>query len=327
MVLTLVVVVDEATHYDALHVGADAGPRAPVPDPRRDPRPGRARPGSTPRSGSAEAQTGRHDRAAPARRARQARRLGRAAAAAAGHPGRRRGGRARRRQCPGEDPIGALAQRRITDAAASRAADARAAPAGRVATTPGDTDLAWTRLTPWRALLAAALDQLPGARSRGDGRGASAATRAPRCWPAGSRRASASTVERRESKGPGHHAVRSSTARPRTATRSGSPGRTACSPSSTCPAARTARSPCAVARPLELLAEELRRLDPDEVYATVIKGCALAERDRRDQPDRRRARRRRDRRRRPSRPGSSPASSTPRPPAGRPRSCSPAARS
>jgi hypothetical protein len=25
----------------------------------------------------------------------------------------------------------------------------------------------------------------------------------------------------------------------------------------------------------ELLAEELRRLDPDEVYAAVIKGCAL----------------------------------------------------
>jgi glucose-6-phosphate dehydrogenase assembly protein OpcA len=26
---------------------------------------------------------------------------------------------------------------------------------------PGDTDLSWTRLTPWRALLAAALDQYP----------------------------------------------------------------------------------------------------------------------------------------------------------------------
>ena len=35
---------------------------------------------------------------------------------------------------------------------------------------PGDTDLSWTRLTRWRALLAAALDQYParitGARSR-----------------------------------------------------------------------------------------------------------------------------------------------------------------
>ena len=28
---------------------------------------------------------------------------------------------------------------------------------------PGDTDLSWTRLTPWRALLAAALDQYPAA--------------------------------------------------------------------------------------------------------------------------------------------------------------------
>ncbi|MFE9464091.1 glucose-6-phosphate dehydrogenase assembly protein OpcA [Streptomyces virginiae] len=58
------------------------------------------------------------------------------------------------------DPLGALAQRRITDAAA--AAD----PVGVLderarGYQPGDTDLAWTRLTPWRALLAAALDQKP----------------------------------------------------------------------------------------------------------------------------------------------------------------------
>ncbi|MFD3543611.1 glucose-6-phosphate dehydrogenase assembly protein OpcA [Streptomyces sp. NPDC058662] len=59
---------------------------------------------------------------------------------------------------PAGDPIGALAQRRITDAAAAAdpigVLDERAA-----AYRPGDTDLAWTRLTPWRALLAAALDQ------------------------------------------------------------------------------------------------------------------------------------------------------------------------
>ncbi|MBT2478589.1 glucose-6-phosphate dehydrogenase assembly protein OpcA [Streptomyces sp. ISL-94] len=59
-----------------------------------------------------------------------------------------------------KDPLGALAQRRITDAAAAYdpvgVLDERAA-----AYHPGDTDLAWTRLTPWRALLAAALDQKP----------------------------------------------------------------------------------------------------------------------------------------------------------------------
>ncbi|MFC9811705.1 glucose-6-phosphate dehydrogenase assembly protein OpcA [Streptomyces virginiae] len=58
------------------------------------------------------------------------------------------------------DPLGALAQRRITDAAAAfdpvGVLDERAG-----GYQPGDTDLAWTRLTPWRALLAAALDQKP----------------------------------------------------------------------------------------------------------------------------------------------------------------------
>ncbi|MEV6955376.1 glucose-6-phosphate dehydrogenase assembly protein OpcA [Streptomyces sp. NPDC051183] len=61
---------------------------------------------------------------------------------------------------PARDQLGALAQRRITDAewAPDPVAilDTRAA-----AYAPGDTDLAWTRLTPWRSLLAAALDQKP----------------------------------------------------------------------------------------------------------------------------------------------------------------------
>jgi glucose-6-phosphate dehydrogenase assembly protein OpcA len=59
---------------------------------------------------------------------------------------------------PAKDPLGALAQRRITDAYAVerplQELDARAA-----GYAPGDTDLAWTRLTPWRSMLAAALDQ------------------------------------------------------------------------------------------------------------------------------------------------------------------------
>ncbi|MGW0750286.1 glucose-6-phosphate dehydrogenase assembly protein OpcA [Streptomyces sp. NPDC002587] len=58
------------------------------------------------------------------------------------------------------DCLGALAQRRITDAA--EAADPVGVLDDRAAAyQPGDTDLAWTRLTPWRALLAAALDQKP----------------------------------------------------------------------------------------------------------------------------------------------------------------------
>ncbi|HVE74832.1 MAG TPA: glucose-6-phosphate dehydrogenase assembly protein OpcA, partial [Mycobacteriales bacterium] len=55
------------------------------------------------------------------------------------------------------DPLGVLADRRITDV--SLAADPVAALAERAADyAPGDTDLSWTRATPWRALCASALD-------------------------------------------------------------------------------------------------------------------------------------------------------------------------
>ncbi|CAM3479630.1 glucose-6-phosphate dehydrogenase assembly protein OpcA [Kibdelosporangium persicum] len=61
---------------------------------------------------------------------------------------------------PAEDPIGQLAHRRITDAATdpdpTRALEQR-----RLSYAEGDTDLAWTRLTQWRAYLAAALDLPP----------------------------------------------------------------------------------------------------------------------------------------------------------------------
>jgi glucose-6-phosphate dehydrogenase assembly protein OpcA len=63
-------------------------------------------------------------------------------------------------QVPSEDRIGALAHRRITDAATEKnpikALDTR-----RGSYADGDTDLAWTRLTQWRAYLAAALDLPP----------------------------------------------------------------------------------------------------------------------------------------------------------------------
>ena len=61
---------------------------------------------------------------------------------------------------PAEHPIGRMAQRRITDSLAC------ADPVGtlvrlRDGYTDGDTDLAWTRLTIWRGLLAAAFDLPP----------------------------------------------------------------------------------------------------------------------------------------------------------------------
>ncbi|MDQ1701404.1 MAG: hypothetical protein QOF57_656 [Frankiaceae bacterium] len=58
---------------------------------------------------------------------------------------------------PGQDPLGRLASRRITDSAA--ADDGVTALAGRAADyNAGDTDLAWTRLSPWRSILAAVFD-------------------------------------------------------------------------------------------------------------------------------------------------------------------------
>lgn len=55
------------------------------------------------------------------------------------------------------DPLGVFAERRITDVV--RAADCNVALQQRADDfAPGDTDLAWTRLTPWRIALASAFD-------------------------------------------------------------------------------------------------------------------------------------------------------------------------
>jgi glucose-6-phosphate dehydrogenase assembly protein OpcA len=61
---------------------------------------------------------------------------------------------------PAESPLGRIAYRRITDASAQ--ADPQAALTQICSSyRPGDTDFAWTRLTLWRAQLAAVLDQPP----------------------------------------------------------------------------------------------------------------------------------------------------------------------
>lgn len=59
-----------------------------------------------------------------------------------------------------ESPIGRMAQRRITDAAEQRNPREFLQHLARTHH-PGDTDFAWTRLTLWRAQLAAVLDQPP----------------------------------------------------------------------------------------------------------------------------------------------------------------------
>jgi glucose-6-phosphate dehydrogenase assembly protein OpcA len=61
-------------------------------------------------------------------------------------------------EVPSTDPLGALAQRRVTDAAASDDPHDELEHLGKVYR-PGDSDFAWTRSTPWRSLLAATFDQ------------------------------------------------------------------------------------------------------------------------------------------------------------------------
>jgi glucose-6-phosphate dehydrogenase assembly protein OpcA len=61
---------------------------------------------------------------------------------------------------PAQDPLGQLAIRRITDA--TYGTDPLACIKSRLeGYTPGDTDLAWSRITYWRAMLTSALDQGP----------------------------------------------------------------------------------------------------------------------------------------------------------------------
>ena len=63
-------------------------------------------------------------------------------------------------QKPSASDVGRMAQRRITDASTKPYSKDRLSQLGP-SYSPGDTDLAWTRLTHWREQLAAVLDQPP----------------------------------------------------------------------------------------------------------------------------------------------------------------------
>ncbi|MFI7065428.1 glucose-6-phosphate dehydrogenase assembly protein OpcA [Kribbella sp. NPDC050124] len=165
---------------------------------------------------------------------------------------------------PADDPLGQLGRRRVTDAAATRRAsvDFSARAEGYE---PGDTDFAWTRLTPWRALLAAALDQYP---TKVTGAEISSAKGNPSAdlLAAWLQQRLGVTVEQKVSRGPGITAARLFTPTgPISLTRPDG-------------AVATFSVPGAPDRPValkrrttsELLSEELRRLDPDDVYAQTL---------------------------------------------------------
>lgn len=167
---------------------------------------------------------------------------------------------------PAADPLGRLAKRRLTDAAAVPTGRAKAMLTQCRSYAPGNTDLAWTRVTQWRALLAAALDRDPGKVS-------SVSVTSERISPSADL-LSAWLADRLRVKVDRHHSEGPGITQVLLRTRAGevaidrSDGKLA-----------TLRSPGQPDRPValrrrnieELLSEELRRLDPDDVYAATVK--------------------------------------------------------
>ncbi|MBU3067933.1 glucose-6-phosphate dehydrogenase assembly protein OpcA [Nocardia sp. NEAU-G5] len=169
-------------------------------------------------------------------------------------------------QFPSQDSVGRLAIRRITDA--TFAPDPQAAIKKRLESyAAGDSDLAWSRVTYWRALLAAALDEPPfepvqsvtvsGLREE-PALDILAGWLASRLGCPVVRRTGELKVElHRPSVSVG--ITRPQTGRTATLTRTGEPDQ---------------RFALARRETTDCLSEELRRLDADDVYAEALAGIA-----------------------------------------------------
>lgn len=170
---------------------------------------------------------------------------------------------------PLDDAIGRHAQRRITDA--STADDIYRELARRKAGyRPGDTDLSWTRLTPWRSALASAMDQ-GGFHPTAAAITAEADNPSALLLQAWLHQALGIPVELHTSPGPGITSVTlHSTAGDITVSRPS--GDTAVLSRPGVAEARIAMPRRGIAG---LLSEELRRLDPDEVYGSVLQHLSL----------------------------------------------------
>ncbi len=176
---------------------------------------------------------------------------------------------------PKADPIGALAQRRITDAASIERGRTTAMMTQAHNYADGNTDLSWTRLTPWRALLAAALDQYP-AKIKGGRVAAERSNPSADLLVAWLTHRLKVPIDRSTSRGPGITTVSLMTgggeiqiSRP--------DGLLAQFTIPNAPDRPVALKRRALA---ELLAEELRRLDPDDIYEqTVHTLCKIADKN------------------------------------------------
>ncbi|WP_326612673.1 glucose-6-phosphate dehydrogenase assembly protein OpcA [Streptomyces scopuliridis] len=166
---------------------------------------------------------------------------------------------------PAKDALGKLAQRRVTDTYAAENPVAELT-ARADAYTPGDTDLSWTRITPWRSMVAAALDQVAcdvtSVEVEGEEHNPSCELLA--MWLADRLHV---PVKRSVSKGPGLTAVRMET--------SCGPIKLDRADGSLATLSIQGQPDRAVAlkrrETSELIAEELRRLDPDDTYASALR--------------------------------------------------------
>ncbi|AOS63150.1 glucose-6-phosphate dehydrogenase assembly protein OpcA [Actinoalloteichus hymeniacidonis] len=175
---------------------------------------------------------------------------------------------------PADDPIGRLAHRRITDAKSERnpvkALEHRAA-----VYADGDTDLAWTRLTSWRALLATALDLPPHEKVESatvTGRADSPSTTLLAAWLATALQVPVQRVRSEDGQGivsvvlerpSGKITLDRPDGQVATLTQPGQPDR------------RVTLHRRSVR---DCLIEELRRLDPDEIYSMTLKALPKVER-------------------------------------------------
>ncbi|WP_278237330.1 glucose-6-phosphate dehydrogenase assembly protein OpcA [Isoptericola sp. AK164] len=174
---------------------------------------------------------------------------------------------------PTGNPLGAMAQRRITDT--TRAHDP-VDMLGRLAEafTEGDTDLAWARVTLWRGLIAAAVDQPPyepvtAVRVEGEHQHTSLDLLAS--WLGAKLRCPARVVRTEDAdaitrvvleRKSGPIVLDRPDGRVVTITQPGKPDRRVSLP---------------IRALSEALIEELRRLDPDEVYGQVLRALERVE--------------------------------------------------
>jgi glucose-6-phosphate dehydrogenase assembly protein OpcA len=170
---------------------------------------------------------------------------------------------------PAQDPLGQLAIRRITDATGRE--DPLATIKSRLAGyTDGDTDLSWSRITYWRALLTSALDQQPHEPVQSvlvSGLKGEPALDVLAGWLA-------SRIDGKVQRAVGElkvelvrHTETVTLSRPQTGV-TATLSRTA-KPDALVPLARRETRDC--------LAEDLRHLDPDEIYEEALRGIDKVE--------------------------------------------------